>query len=941
MQTEREQGTHGTLLQRLLGGLVAVTYRRPWLVLAVSLALCVVSVVYSSTHLTFRTQRSDLISPDKDYQKRWRAYLAEFGDDDDMVVVVKGDDRAQMRAALDTLAVRVAAEPELFDRLFYKVDLRPLAKRALLLAPAEKIAEIQRDLHDMRELLDPSFVVKDAHTPWKLLTLPQLIDRAGSQAEAAKTAGSLSEGHRKFFGQVAAIARSAAAVLDDPGGYQNPWGGLVKQAPDQQELLAEPQYFFSPDGSLAFLLVRPVKEEGSFTSAQKSVDRLREIVGEQGKRFPKLGIGLTGLPVLENDEMVASQSDTNTASWLALAGVAVLYLLVFRGFRYPLLTVGTLLVGTAWAMGWLTLTVGHLNILSATFAVMLIGMGDYGVLWISRYEQERLAGADVIGALRTTMGSVGPGILTAATTTALAFYAAMLADFQAVAELGWIAGSGVLLCAFSCFTVMPALLRLVDRRDRPKQTPVGAGLPTGPQPAANNAVWLPGLAMRPRLVIAVSVGLTVALAACALRATYDHNLLHLQAAGLDSVEWEMTLIKHTAGASWHALSYTDSREEALALKARYEKLPGVSRVVEFASLVPTGQEAKLEGLKDIQHRLRRLPGREQSIAHLPPEPEKLVTQLTAAIAAVRPLSEGPAPLLDGTLLKYLQEFREKLAATEVTLARARLTTFETRLTHDLVEDLHRLKDVSTPEPIAVTDLPQCVRERYLGASGKWLLRIFAKDCLWDYGPLKQFVEQVYSVDPEATGKPFSTLEGLQTMKHGFLWAGVYALIAMILVLLLDFRNVRHTLVALAPLVMGMAMSMGILVLCGVALNPANMIAFPLILGVGIDNGVHVLHDYFSRRRDQRYLLSSSTGRGIMVAALTTILGFGTLMLSHHRGLASLGLVLTLGVTCCMLTALVFLPAVLRLLSIHRLTREVPEETAPVVRAVPEERRMAA
>jgi hopanoid biosynthesis associated RND transporter like protein HpnN len=916
MQTEREPGTTESLLQRLLGGLVGVAHRRPFLVLAVALALCGASVYYSSRHLSFRTQRSDLISPDKDYQKRWRAYLAEFGDDDDMVVVVQGADRAAMRAALDGLAECVAAEPELFDRLFYKVDLRALRNRALLLAPAEKIAEVQNNLKDMRELLDPSFLAGgDALTGWKLLTLASLLDRAATQAQATRDAGTLSEGNAKFFGQLTAIARSAAAVLDDPEAYENPWHGMVGQGPDQQDLLAEPQYFFSPDGSLAFLLVRPVKETGSFTSAQKSVDRLRELVKENGKRFPNLSMGLTGLPVLENDEMVASQSDTNTASWLALAGVAILYLLVFRGFRYPLLTVGTLLVGTAWAMGWLTLTVGHLNILSATFAVMLIGMGDYGVLWISRYEQERQAGASVAAALRTTSGSVGLGILTAGTTTALSFYAAMLADFQAVAELGWIAGSGVLLCAFSCFTVLPALLRLVDRRDRPRQVAA--------QRVKDGAVWLPGLATRPRLVIGVSLVLTAVLAFCATRIPYDHNLLHLQAAGLDSVEWEMTLIKHTAGASWHALSYTDTREEALVLKARYEQLPGVSRVVEFASLVPTDQDAKLECLKDIQHRLRRLPARDRQITHAPPDVAQLDAQLTVAIAALRPLSEGPAPLLDGALLKHLRAFQGKLSAADPGAAKERLATFETRLTHDLVEDLHRLKDVSTPEPIAVGDLPACVRERYIGKSGKWLLQVFAKDCLWDYGPLKQFVEQVHSVDPEATGKPFSTLEGLRSMKHGFLWAGLYALIAMVVVLLLDFRNVKHMLVALAPMVMGMGMSLGIMVLCGVPLNPANMIAFPLILGVGIDNGVHVLHDYFSRRRDRSYLLGSSTGRGIMVAALTTILGFGTLMLSHHRGLASLGLCLTLGVTCCMLTALVFLPAVLRLLSIHRLAREQP------------------
>src|SRR5262249_55480801 len=154
---------------------------------------------------------------------------------------------------------------------------------------------------------------------------------------------------------------------------------------------------------------------------------------------------------------------------------------------------------------------------------------------------------------------------------------------------------------------------------------------------------------------------------------------------------------------------------------------------------------------------------------------------------------------------------------------------------------------------------------------KWLLRVFAKDCLWDYGPLRQFVDQIRTVDAEATGKPFSTLEGLRGMKHGFQWAGVYALLAIVLVLWLDFRKVKHVLVALAPLGMGLVMALGIMPLCGLPLNPANMIAFPLILGVGADNGVHVLHDYLSRRHGQCYTLSRTIGQGIMVAALTTIL----------------------------------------------------------------------
>src|SRR5262249_5847110 len=180
---------------------------------------------------------------------------------------------------------------------------------------------------------------------------------------------------------------------------------------------------------------------------------------------------------------------------------------------------------------------------------------------------------------------------------ALAFCAALLAAFQAVAELGWIAGSGVLLCAFSCFTVMPALLKLVDRR---KDLPV-LSLQAAIENRQSKLAWLPALAGRPRWVIGVSLALTLALGAFAFRIPYDHNLLHLQAKGLDAVKWELTLIKHTEGASWHALSYTATAEEALALKARYEQLPCVSRVVEVASLVPGDQPRKLEQLRDIQH----------------------------------------------------------------------------------------------------------------------------------------------------------------------------------------------------------------------------------------------------------------------------------------------------------------------------------------------------
>jgi hopanoid biosynthesis associated RND transporter like protein HpnN len=914
-----------SLFHRFLLSLVGTVCRFPLPVLIVSLFVSAASL-YSFTHfLEYRTQRSDLINPHKESQERWQHYLAEFGDDDDIVVVVQGTDRRQMQRALDALASRVEQHPALFDRLFYKVDLRPLHDRALLFLPVNQIQSIQDNLRSMGLLLELGPV------GWRSLTLASLLREARLRLGRLHPGETLSPADDQFLTQLLGISRSARALLLDPADYRNPWSSLVAQQPEQKDLMAEPQYFFSGDGTLAFLLVRPIKEKDSFTAAQKSIEQMRRIVAETHSSFPDVDFGLTGLPVLETDEMAAAQRDTRLASWLAIAGVTLLFLLVYRGVFYPLLTVTTLLVGTAWAMGWMTFTVGHVNILSATFAVMLVGMGDYGVLWAMRYEQARRQGADARSAVLHTVTHVAVGNLTAATTLALAFFAATLADFQAVAELGWIAGCGVLLCALACFTVLPALLILLDRRPRVRgswsvvqlsgESSVVSGpdetagySPTTSRHSPEQESWLPLLWRRPRWVLAAAICLTVGLGLCALRVSYDHNLLHLQARGLDAVKWELTLIEHTAGASWHALSYTSTPEEALALKERYEKLPEVSRVVEVASLVPRDQGFKIELLRDIRRRLEHLPERGGRIPHSRPNARELTTELSHVLAQL-------VPLANASRQRLLSELRDSLQAFVTELRRispdgpkeARLQDFEERMAGSLAEDLYRLRDVATPAPITESDLPADLRIRYIGQSGKWLLQVFAKDCLWDFKPLHHFTRQIMKVDPEATGKPFATVEGLQAMKNGFARAGFYALLVITVVLAVDFRSLRCTLLALTPLALGVLFTLGILGLLGIPLNPANMIAFPLILGVGVDNGVHVLHDHLLRRRQGMVTISRAIGRGVLVKALTAMIGFGTLMISSERGLAGLGFILLLGVACSMASALVFLPAILHVL----------------------------
>jgi predicted RND superfamily exporter protein len=518
----------------------------------------------------------------------------------------------------------------------------------------------------------------------------------------------------------------------------------------------------------------------------------------------------------------------------------------------------------------------------------------------------------------------------------------MLADLKAVSELGWIAGCGVLLCAISCFIVVPALLAIFDFRVHPRRADDEMILSLKEHREANRE-WLPALMRRPRWVLGLSGLATIVLAAFALQIEYDHNLLHMQAPTMQSVKWEQTLIEHTNDSCWYAVSWTTTPEEALALKAKYEQLPQVSSVLTLASIIPRDQDRKLELLRDIKYRLRNLPNRGEIIEHAMPNLDdieqtgvRILAKLTelqkqkpnAALAKL----QGGVERLVATVRQG--QLRDAEARAEAELSEPRdqnvknatkyqLQQFEHLMTRDLADDLHKLRDVSTPLPIQLEELPVCLRERYIGKHGKWLLRVFSKECLWDFGPLESFVQMIRTVDPEATGKPFTTLEGLKAMRNGFLWAGVYALIAMLIVLLLDFGKIKHTMVALLPLAMGMIATLGFMAMFGVALNPANMIAFPLILGVGADNGVHVLHDFRCRNRKSRYRLSHITGFGIMVAALTTILGFGTLMIAEHRGMASLGLILTVGVTCCMLTALVFLPALLGVMGKRQKAQEEP------------------
>lgn len=860
---------------------MAVTAAR-WPVWTLMATLLTVTAALGAAcwQLKYFPQRDALLSADNPCQKRWLRYIQRFGADEDAVVVITGATPARQKEAADAVAARLTARPTLFDRVFYRVDLRPLQHRALLYLSVPELEQLRESIRHLDLLLG-----EPGRWGWRMLSIQTLLGRAA----AALVSDSPSKMDALLLAQLPTLLQAGSVWLYG-GAAPPPWQWTRRQQHHQEswsKALQQPQYLQTPDGTTTVLLCRLVGADASPQATRQAVVTLRALLDEVQVDYPDLTLGLTGLPVLESDEMAQADQDARRATLLALLGVIALYAWVYRGIRYPFLTVLTLLIGTIWALGWAAWTVGHLNILSAAFAVMMIGVGDYGVLWVARYDEGRQQGLAPLAAIEYAGRMAGPSIVTAALTTGTAFGALLAVNFQAVAELGWIAGCGVLFCALSCCTVLPALLVISERwsqrttsRDVRQEQPAQLTIPRLVLPLAAILLVLAG----------VGIG----------KIHYDHNLLHLQARNLESVYWQQHLNTHAAGMTWDALSIAESREEAADLAQRYRAIPEVNQVVEVASLLPGEQERKLPLLQEIHQRLQRLP-------EVPPLPAvaveaERVVRLAEQVAA---LAAGRTELQEAAR-RFAQRVREAPEASQ------RLRDLDRWLSAELFTGLRQLREMSHPVAVTQADIPVALRERYVSQDGAFLVRAFAREDLWEYAALERFIQAVATVDPQATGKTFRTYEGLRQMQRGFAWTCVYALAVVAFILWLDLRRGWAWLAALLPLTAGLLLTAGTMGWCGLDWNPANLVALPLLLGIGLDNGVHVLHDYLHRHdKSQPWQLGRSVARGIIVAGLTTLIGFAALALARHRGMASLGIVMSLGVAWCLLTAVVLLPALLQ------------------------------
>ena len=940
--------SHLSREQRALYALARLTTTYPVTLLVACLVLVGVALSYTAAHLEFVTGRNDLIDSDKPYIKLEEQYTQEFGSVDQFFVVVEPQDIAQGKAFVARLGELLVRETAYIEEVFYQIDTTSLDGKKLLYLPSQDLHSLFDDLSGSRELVHEITTTPGLNTLFEAInhqiaeaTVSHLVgglfDFAPSEEEplgddpgqasapqpglfdsdlqdppsSEEAQDAADEAPAPQIGFLNSLLHEMDQALSNPAHrYRSPWEEFFG---DTQELSDE-GFLVSGNRRFLFMLVQPAEpEEAGLTELQDAIVTIRRIIHELRPEFPGLDAGLTGIEVLDTDEMTSAQSDAPAATLATTLGIGLLYLGFFQRIRHPVLILSSLLVGLCWTMGFVTLAVGHLTIISVFVAPLLLGLADdFGVHFMTRYEEERGAGRDPVAALHQVYIHTGPSIIAGACTTALAFAAIMLADFRGMQELGLMSSVGILLALLAMFSFLPALIVVVERVRPWRVRPARAGFLSAGFAALGRLIE-----RRRRPVLALAGLLTLASLVALPTVRFDYDLLNLQAHGTPSVEWERRIIAHSERASWNALATATSPQAAVQKAAAFEALPVVETVESVASFIPAGQDQRLPLVRALQPLL----------ADLPP-----------TLAATQPVA---VPALRRSLDQIRFKVREsnedwdpekRPTESELSTARARLKTIVGQL-QDLPEDETRAalsrfqadlfqdfadvwsllrNNIQPAGPITMADIPPQLKKRFVSRTeDKFLLQIYPKHNIREQHALEAFIRQLRELDPDVTGSPVIGYESIRAMQQGYIEAAIYALIAIVLVTFGTLRRVTDTLLALLPLGLGMVWAAGLMWLCKLQFNVANLVAAPLIIGIGIENGIHLVHRF---REDDRMtpasLVAGSTGQAVALFSLTTMVGFGSLMIAKYYGVFSMGLLLSLAVGSVLVASLVVLPMLL-------------------------------
>jgi hopanoid biosynthesis associated RND transporter like protein HpnN len=836
--------------------------RAPWIAGGL-LLLTVVGAIFAVQHLRIDTDIDKLMSPDLQWRQREAEMERAFPQNVDLlVVVVDGDTPDRATDASAALADYLGTEKGLFKSIRRAAASEFFERDGLLFLSKHSVERVTGQIISAQPLLgtlaaDPS-----------LRGVFDALDLAAQGVIHGATAG------QALDGTFNSVADATEASLDEryaPLSWQHLLSG---REPQRRELRR-------------FILTKPVLDYTKLMPGRDATMAVHLAAKKLGLT-PDRGVRVrvTGPVALSDAEFATLKRGAGVSSALSFGLLLLWLVLGLRSARIVIAIVATLVVGLVACADFAVLAVGALNPISVAFAVLFIGIAvDFGIQFCLRYRDERYRLDDFAVALRRTARGIGRALAIAAAATAVGFLSFVPTDYTGVADLGLIAGFGMVVALVLNLTLLPALLSLLPPSGEPRPVGFARAAPVG-RFLAKRRWWVLGVAG----VAAIGAALLLP------RLSFDFNPLHLQNPREEAVATLQDLMGDSDTTPYTIDVMTPSPAAAASLAKKIAQLPQVARTVTVMSFVPSDQTEKLAVIADA----RQLFGPTLTPATVKPAPTP--AEIMAAIVKTRDDVQQVAAKGDFAAQRLALDL-ETVIDRGVTV----LPRLKANLSAGIGRRLNELRLALAAAPVTYETLPAELKRDWVAPDGRARIEVYPNGDARDNKVLRAFAAAVRSVAPDATGTPISIQESAHTVMHAFLTAAIVAVIAIALLLAIILRRIDDVLLVLTPLLLAGLLTLATSVLAGLPLNFANIIALPLLLGVGVAFDIY----FVMRWRDgQRELLSSSTARAILFSALTTGTAFGSLALSPHPGTSEMGRLLILALIYTLVCTFFVLPALL-------------------------------
>jgi hypothetical protein len=603
---------------------------------------------------------------------------------------------------------------------------------------------------------------------------------------------------------------------------------------------------------------------------------------------------------MEHEEFISVSRGAGLAGALALIMVSLVLFTALGSFATLAASLITLIFGLISTAAFAAAAIGSLNLISVAFGILYIGLGIDFIIHLTLRAQELVNdGQTASEALSDAARDVGSSLTICAFTTAAGFYSFIPTAFDGVAELGLIAGTGMFISLFTTLTLLPALLTLTLRNQRehpPRFGQFGTHL-LSPVTRRRSAV----------LIVACILGVGSLMLINKVR--FDSNPINLRDANSESVQTFLELQGNSDVGPEPLVILSSGLDSSAALKESLQPLPTVGSVTSVLDFVPSDQTDKLLLLEDLKFVLG--PGFGEMNDLVTPVPGRVDDALLALRASIADQRDGGInePVLERLGNSVDRWFARTGDATDAAYA-ATVSRLQTSTLADLPGQLKRLKKLLLAQPISIDALPPEVTERWVSADGRQLVEVQASEDLSRENAAVEFVSQVREIVPIVTGLPVVHVEAKKSVVAAFQLAFMFALTGVIIVLAIFLRSAIDTLLVLGPILLASCVTIAVAVLLNLPLNFANIITLPLLLGIGVDNGIHMVHRMKIAPPGDGNVLQTSTSRAVLFSSLTTICSFGTLAFSPHFGMASMGALLSIGLLASLLATLILLPVLL-------------------------------